>query len=158
MTFYVSNLTFPKWKISQFPFLMVLFVTIHHLYSSRKSRSHSKFSSLSLISHFQSINKPCLILHSVSWILPLLCHHHLFPDSYFCVRVCVCARALKSLQSCLSLCDPMDCSPLGSSVHGIPQARILEWVAMPSRRKSAGPKDQTIISCLSCMDRLFLYH
>ena len=91
MTFYVSNLTFPKWKISQFPFLMVLFVTIHHLYSSRKSRSHSKFSSLSLISHFQSINKPCLILHSVSWILPLLCHHHLFPDSYFwCVSVCVC--------------------------------------------------------------------
>ena len=38
----------------------------------------------------------------------------------------------KSLQSCLTLCDPMDWSPLGSSVHGILQARILEWVAMPS--------------------------
>ena len=37
----------------------------------------------------------------------------------------------KSLQSCLTLCDPMDCSPPGSSVHGILQARILEWVAMP---------------------------
>ena len=34
----------------------------------------------------------------------------------------------------LTLCDPMDCSPPGSSVHGILQARILEWVAMPSSR------------------------
>ena len=38
----------------------------------------------------------------------------------------------KSLQSCLTLCDPMDCSPPGSFVHRILQARILEWVAMPS--------------------------
>ena len=38
----------------------------------------------------------------------------------------------KSIQSCPTLCDPMDCSPPGSSVHGILQARILEWVAMPS--------------------------
>ena len=37
----------------------------------------------------------------------------------------------KLLQSCPTLCDPMDCSPPGSSVHGILQARILEWVAMP---------------------------
>ena len=42
--------------------------------------------------------------------------------------VCRCA---KLLQSCPILCDPMDCSPLGSSVHGILQARILEWVAFP---------------------------
>ena len=38
----------------------------------------------------------------------------------------------KSLQLCLTLCDPMDCSPAGSSVHGILQARIVVWVAMPS--------------------------
>ena len=38
----------------------------------------------------------------------------------------------KSLQSCPTLCDPMDCSPPGSSVHRILQARILEWIAMPS--------------------------
>ena len=43
----------------------------------------------------------------------------------------------KSLQSGLTLCDPMDCSPLGASVPGIPQARILEWVAMPSSRGSS---------------------
>ena len=41
--------------------------------------------------------------------------------------VCMCA---KSLQLCLTLCDPVDCSPLGSSVGRILQARILEWVAM----------------------------
>ena len=40
------------------------------------------------------------------------------------------ATAAKSLQSCLTLCDPMDCSPPGSSVPGILQARILEWVAI----------------------------
>jgi len=40
------------------------------------------------------------------------------------------AAAAKSLQSCLTLCDLMDCSPPGSSVHEIPQARILEWVVI----------------------------
>ena len=47
----------------------------------------------------------------------------------------------KSLQSCLTLYDPMDCSLPGSSVHGILQARILEWVAMPSSRGSSQPRD-----------------
>ena len=43
----------------------------------------------------------------------------------------------KLLQSCPTLCDPMDYSPQSSYVHGILQARILEWVAMPSSRGSA---------------------
>ena len=47
----------------------------------------------------------------------------------------------KSLQLCPALCDPMDCTPPGSSVHGIPQARIPEWVAMPSSRGSARRRD-----------------
>ena len=46
----------------------------------------------------------------------------------------------KLLQSYLTLCDPMDCSPPGSSVHGILQARILEWVAMPSSRDLSDPQ------------------
>ena len=46
----------------------------------------------------------------------------------------MCAR--ESLQSCPTLFDPVDCSPPGSSVHGILKARILEWVAMPSSRGS----------------------
>ena len=49
----------------------------------------------------------------------------------------------KSLQSCPILCDPMDCSPPDSSVHGVLQARILEWVAMPFSRESSQPRGQT---------------
>ena len=55
----------------------------------------------------------------------------------------------KSLQSCLTLCGPMDYSPLGPSVCGILQARILEWVAMPSSRASYWPRDQTCVSFIS---------
>ena len=50
----------------------------------------------------------------------------------------VCAQ---SFQSCLILCNPMDCSLPGSSVHGISQARILEWVAISSSRGSSPPRD-----------------
>ena len=50
--------------------------------------------------------------------------------------LCVCAELL---QLSLTLCDPMDCSPLASSVRGILQARILEWVAIPSFRGSSRP-------------------
>ena len=50
-------------------------------------------------------------------------------------------------QSCPTLCDPMDCSPPGSSVHGILQARILEWVAIPFSRVSSPPGDWTQVSC-----------
>ena len=54
-------------------------------------------------------------------------------------------------QSCLTLCmsDPLDYSPPGSSDHGISQARILEWVAIPFSRGSSRPRDQTHISCTS---------
>ena len=55
----------------------------------------------------------------------------------------------QSLQLCLTLCDPMDYSPPGSSVHGIFQARILEWPAMPSSRGSSLPRDRTRVSCIS---------
>ena len=64
----------------------------------------------------------------------------------------------KSLQSCLTLCNPMDCSQPGSSVHGILQARILEWVAMPSSRGYCQPRDQTQVSYVSCIGRWVLYH
>ena len=69
----------------------------------------------------------------------------------------MCMRA-KSHQLCLTLCDPMDCSHPGSSVHGILQARILEWVAMPFSRGSSQPRDQTHVSHVSCICRWVLYH
>ena len=57
-------------------------------------------------------------------------------------------------QLCPTLCDPMDCSPPGSSVHGILQARALEWVAMPFSRESSQPRDWTWVSCI--VDRFFI--
>ena len=53
------------------------------------------------------------------------------------------------IQSCPTLCDPMDYSPPGSSVHGIFQAGILEWVAIPFSRGSSPPRDQTQVSCIA---------
>ena len=49
-------------------------------------------------------------------------------------------------QLCPTLCDPMDCSPPGSSIHGILQARILEWVAMLFSRGSSQPRNQIQVS------------
>ena len=73
-----------------------------------------------------------------------------------CVCVCVCVVLLflcvcicLAAQSCLTLCDPMDCSPPCSSVHGILQARILEWIAMPFSRGSFWPKDWTQVFCVA---------
>ena len=50
---------------------------------------------------------------------------------------------------CLTLCNPMDGSPPCYSVHGILQARILEWVAIPFSRGSSQPRDRTHVSCLA---------
>ena len=55
-------------------------------------------------------------------------------------------------------CDPMDCNPTGSSVHGILQARILEWVAISYSRGSSRPWDQAPILCISCIGRQILNH
>ena len=69
---------------------------------------------------------------------------------YF-VMLCVCLVA----QSCLPRCNPVDCSPPGSSVPGILQARILEWVAMPFSRGSCQPRNQTQVSCICDVRRGF---
>ena len=68
-----------------------------------------------------------------------ICHSGLFQKN-LCVLVA---------QLCLTLCDPMDCSLAGSSVHGILQARILEWVVIPFSRRSSWPRDWTCISCIA---------
>ena len=69
-------------------------------------------------------------------------------------------HACSAAHSCLTLCDPMDCSPLGSSIHGISQARILEWVAISFSRGSFRPRDQTQVfwiagSLLHCRQILY---
>ena len=56
-------------------------------------------------------------------------------------------------QLCPTLGDPVDCSPPGSSVYGIPQARRLEWVAIPFSKGSSPPRDRTRVSYVSCIGR-----
>ena len=82
-----------------------------------------------------------LCLYSVGPILP-----HLPP--FGCIQ---------SLQLCPTLCDPMDCSLPGASVHGIVPARILEWVAISFSRGSSWPRDQTRISFVFCIGRWVLH-
>ena len=79
--------------------------------------------------------------------------------------VCVCVCVYVHTYACVlshsvmpSLCDPMDSSPPGSSVHGIVQARILEWVAISFSRGSSWPRVLTCVSCVFCIDRWTLYH
>ena len=72
--------------------------------------------------------------------------------TFFCKRrytICVCSVT----QLFLTLCDPMDWSP-----PGILQARMLEWIAMPSSRGSSQPKDPTLLSSVFCIGRQILYH
>ena len=121
----------------------------------------------------------CNRLHSLSKIsklashMILLCWHFGFIKyladwvwiSIFCLGVtpCLCGYAVlcSVAQLCLTLCDPMDCSPPGSSAHGISQARILERGAISSPRGPSRPRDWTRVSCISCIwqeDSLPLSH
>ena len=89
----------------------------------------------------------------------ILCYFQVDTSDSFYYRLsvkhsplCFCRRSLffifqysgtyaQSLQSCPTLCVPVDCIPPGFSVHGVLQARMLEWVAMPSSRGSSCPRD-----------------
>ena len=71
---------------------------------------------------------------------------HQSPHLFYIAFACMGA---KLLQSCLTLCDTMDCSPPGSSIHEISQARTLEWVAIPFSRGSSRPRDGTYVSCIA---------
>ena len=112
----------------------------------------------------------CLLFPLLLWKVSCNSHCHFNTLSVFSLwpfksflkwcssfRVCVLA---KSLQLCQTLYDPVDCSPPGSCVHGILQARILEWVTIPSSRGSFWPRDRIHISCVSCTeaDSLLLNH
>ena len=89
-------------------------------------------------------------------------HIYIYIHTGVYIYVCVCVYmhtciyvfllcVSKLLQSCPTLCNPMDCSLPDSSVHGILQARILEWATMASSRGSSQPRNQTCVSCSSCI-------
>ena len=107
--------------------------------------------------------------HSFLWLSGILCYDsyvpHLYPLVCWVFRLLlylVCRKEAavnrkeesesvshSFVQSCLTLCDPMDCGPPGSSVLGILQARILEWVDVSFSRRSFQPRDQTWVSCIA---------
>ena len=89
-------------------------------------------------SYWVSVSKFC-----IAWILSR--------DMLHLIVACCCMLRCSVLvtQSCLTLCDPMACSPPGSSVHGILQLRILEWIAMPSSKGSSQPRDRTEVSYIA---------
>ena len=83
------------------------------------------------------------------WIYIYMCVYiYVCMYIYMCVCVCVCVCS-EVAQSCLTPCDPMDCSPPGSSVHGIFQARVLEWIAISFSRGSSWPRGRTWVSCIT---------
>ena len=91
----------------------------------------------------------CVVLDCCWYGLP---HKESLPKRSKFSLTNACMRA-QSLQSCLILCNPMDCNPPGSSVQGIHQARILEWVAVPFSRGSPQCRDRTRVSYASSIGR-----
>ena len=90
----------------------------------------------------------------VDAVLALISHNKYFnPLS----KVRPCCVHVRSLQSCPTLCNPMDCSLPGCLVPGILEARILEWVATPFSRRSSQPRGWTYISSFFCTGRQILY-
>ena len=71
--------------------------------------------------------------------------------TFHCAVELACVHA----QACVTLCDPMDCSLPGSSVRGILQARILEWIAISFSRGSSWPRDRTWVSCKNLWQILY---
>ena len=110
------------------------------------------------VAELSGLGRDCIVHKAEPWFsaVPLfsllyLCRKSL-PTLQFLLtsssrlQSCCVRMHAKSLQLCLTLCDPMDRSPPGSSVHGILQARRVEWVAMPASRGSSQPRDRTHIS------------
>ena len=88
----------------------------------------------------------------------MLCNFQLYvQQNDSVIRIHMCAACLVT-QSCLTPWDSIDCSSPGSSAHRLSQARILEWGAISYSRGSSRPRDQTAVSCVSCIGMQILYH
>ena len=104
----------------------------------------------SLWSLFHEVDRIVLLNYESAQVLlaqnPPVTFHH------------ICVLCVNLLQLCPTLWDGMNCSLPVSSVHGILRARILEWVAMPSSRRSSQPRDWTYVYYVSCIGRWVLYY
>ena len=75
--------------------------------------------------------------------------NHMFSDGFHSIISSYVLYSCMYAQSCLTLCDPLDCSPPGSSLHRIFQARILNWVTISFSRDSSQSRDQTRVSWIA---------
>ena len=111
---------------------------------SNNSVNHKLFGKKKIKTHF--IKQRSELIYSSIYLLNKYLLNHCCKGNHYCkvigpwetIEKVLCVH-VKSLQSCLTLCNPLDCNPLGSSVRGIFQARILEWVAIPSSRDLPNP-------------------
>ena len=133
----ISIVLCSKWLIHSFDSVILLLILCSVLFISV---------CLFLNSSKSVVNTSCIfsILFPRSWIIFTITIIILF-----FLKGCLSLLLLKVVQSCLTLCDPMDCSSPGSSFHGIFQVRILEWVAFPFSRGSSQPKGWTQVSCIA---------
>ena len=97
---------------------------------------------------------PCISYYIYFKIFVLVLWKNIMGNLIVCMCVCVCVHT----QSFLTLCNPMDCSPPGSTAHRIFQARILGQVTISYLRGSSQPKVWTHVSFVSCIGRWILYH
>ena len=106
--------------------------------------------------HTATVPAPCSYVFMIiqTWNYAEV-HHQMIAFSKFLILLYCCCFVTKS---CLSLCNPMDCSPPGSCVHGMFQARILEQMATSYSRRSSQPRDWLHVSCISCISKWILYH
>ena len=144
--FYVLQYFAPKWSTDWYPSVL------NNIYSLKIKKN---FFILHIESTYPQMWKcySCVVLH-----IPDL-STFVRGRGYMCIymgyicRGYICMKRMKVkvlvIQSCQTHCDPMDCSPPGSSVHGVLQARILKWVAIPFFRGSSQSRDLTWVSCIA---------
>ena len=140
------------WGLYIFLLFSILLLGVLHLTRQvrRATRETEQQTEWTWVPRMTSWNKAACLpwtfhLHSIMWDTDkcvLLSHCYIGSPMPCCAM---------SFQSCSTLCDPMDYSPPVSCVHGILQARILQWVALPSSRGSSWPRDQTRVSSSSCI-------
>ena len=120
-----------------------------------------KYSTFSFKRHFcwlwNSVWTVVFSTSALNMLLACLLSYIVLTRSLHCYFVVILSICLYT-QLPLILCNPLDCSPPGSFIHGIFQARALEWVAIPSSRESTWFRDWISISCISCIGRWILYH
>ena len=120
----------PKWNIYIYIHTHIYIYIYIYTHTQRYKLHSNKYSMISI--HFSSLE------------LQITCGNNEKILKYNTVHV----PCFAYTQLCTTLCDSMDCSPPGSSVNGILQARVLEWFAMPSSRGSPQPRHWTQVSCI----------